>query len=58
MNIFNKVFIVSQEYDPDLPPELAAAAGHDIISENRNIGKMDVQSDLAKGSARARMQLV
>ncbi|KAI3814668.1 hypothetical protein L1987_14311 [Smallanthus sonchifolius] len=45
------------EYDPDLPPELAAAAGHDISSENRNIGKIDVQSDLAKGYARARMQL-
>ncbi|PWA80427.1 tRNA synthetase beta subunit family protein [Artemisia annua] len=24
------------EYDPDLPPELAAAAGHDTPSENRN----------------------
>ncbi|XP_024980685.1 FIP1[V]-like protein isoform X1 [Cynara cardunculus var. scolymus] len=47
-----------QEYDPDLPPELAAAAGiHDISSENRNIGKTDLQSDLAKGSARSRMHL-
>ncbi|KAJ0515250.1 putative pre-mRNA polyadenylation factor Fip1 domain-containing protein [Helianthus annuus] len=46
-----------QEYDPDLPPELAAAAGHDISSENRNFGKVDVQSDLAKGSVRSRMQL-
>lgn len=45
-----------QEYDPDLPPELAAAAGHDI-SENRNMGKTDLQNDLAKGSARGRMQL-
>nr|GEV00963.1 hypothetical protein [Tanacetum cinerariifolium] len=46
-----------QEYDPDLPPELAAAAGHDIPSDNRNTGIIDVQNDLAKGSARARMQL-
>lgn len=45
-----------QEYDPDLPPELAAAAGHDI-SENRNMGKIDMQNDLSKGSARGRMQL-
>ncbi|KAK1417173.1 hypothetical protein QVD17_26296 [Tagetes erecta] len=41
-----------QEYDPDLPPELAAAAGHDISSVNLNIGKADVHSDL-----HARMQL-
>ncbi|KAJ0673709.1 putative pre-mRNA polyadenylation factor Fip1 domain-containing protein [Helianthus annuus] len=46
-----------QEYDPDLPPELAAAAGHDFSSENRNIVKINVQSDLAKGPAPARMQL-
>ncbi|KAL8235009.1 hypothetical protein R6Q59_021109 [Mikania micrantha] len=46
-----------QEYDPDLPPELAAAAGHDISSENRNIGKVDVQSEFAKASVHARMQL-
>ncbi|KAI3790370.1 hypothetical protein L2E82_03358 [Cichorium intybus] len=45
-----------QEYDPDLPPELAAAAGHDI-SENRHMGKIDMQNDLTKGSARGRMQL-
>ncbi|KAM0008492.1 hypothetical protein Hdeb2414_s0113g00799001 [Helianthus debilis subsp. tardiflorus] len=38
-----------QEYDPDLPPELAAAAGHDISYENRNFGKVDVQSYLASG---------
>ncbi|CAI0542471.1 unnamed protein product [Linum tenue] len=45
-----------QEFDPDLPPELAAAAGgHDVSVDNSNIGKTDLgQSDLAKGSARAR----
>ncbi|XP_076916096.1 FIP1[V]-like protein [Bidens hawaiensis] len=48
-----------QEYDPDLPPELAAAAGHDIPPENRNFVKSDVQIDLTKGSgsAHSRMQL-
>ncbi|KAK9078830.1 hypothetical protein SSX86_002888 [Deinandra increscens subsp. villosa] len=46
-----------QEYDPDLPPELAAAAGHDISFENRNLGKPDMQNDLAKASVHARMQL-
>ncbi|XP_028074405.1 FIP1[V]-like protein isoform X1 [Camellia sinensis] len=48
-----------QEYDPDLPPELAAAAGiNDISSENGNLGKMDAgQSDIAKGSARVRPPL-
>lgn len=54
---FNLILWFFQEYDPDLPPELAAAAGHDI-SENRNMGKTDLQNDLAKGSARGRMQLV
>ncbi|KAL6274982.1 hypothetical protein ACE6H2_025674 [Prunus campanulata] len=45
-----------QEYDPDLPPELAAATGiHDFPAENANPGKSDVgQSDLVKGSARLR----
>uniref|UniRef100_UPI001CB9B113 FIP1[V]-like protein n=1 Tax=Erigeron canadensis TaxID=72917 RepID=UPI001CB9B113 len=46
-----------QEYDPDLPPELAAAAGHDLLSENRNMVKPEVQNDLAKGSVQARTQL-
>jgi len=38
-----------QDYDPDLPPELAAAAGHhDISVDNMNHGKMDNgQSDLS-----------
>ncbi|XP_010275740.1 PREDICTED: FIP1[V]-like protein [Nelumbo nucifera] len=31
-----------QDYDPDLPPELAAAAGiHDVSAENAHIGKTD-----------------
>ncbi|KAI3771849.1 hypothetical protein L6452_03020 [Arctium lappa] len=47
-----------QQYDPDLPPELAAAAGiHDISSENQNIGKANVHCNLAKGFTRSRMQL-
>ncbi|KAJ0031716.1 hypothetical protein Pint_14575 [Pistacia integerrima] len=45
-----------QEYDPDLPPELAAATGIlDVAADNANVGKSDVgQSDLAKGPARVR----
>lgn len=48
-----------QEYDPDLPPELAAAAGiHDIPSGNANLSKMDAgQSDASKASTRARPPL-
>ncbi|KAA8535316.1 hypothetical protein F0562_030319 [Nyssa sinensis] len=48
-----------QEYDPDLPPELAAATGiYDVSSENANLGKTDAgQSDSAKGSARVRPPL-
>ncbi|KAJ8562208.1 hypothetical protein K7X08_011499 [Anisodus acutangulus] len=44
-----------QEYDPDLPPELAAAAGiQDLPSENMN-GKTDgTSNDLARGSIRMR----
>ncbi|XP_042449544.1 FIP1[V]-like protein [Zingiber officinale] len=33
-----------QEYDPDLPPELAAAAGHDISADNGH-GKSDGESN-------------
>ncbi|XP_020244506.1 FIP1[V]-like protein isoform X1 [Asparagus officinalis] len=38
-----------QEYDPDLPPELAAAAGHhDISTDNVNHAKIDnCQTDLS-----------
>ncbi|XP_047307616.1 FIP1[V]-like protein [Impatiens glandulifera] len=48
-----------QEYDPDLPPELAAAAGlHTVSTETANVGKVDGgQSDLVNGSARLRPPL-
>ena len=54
------MLLFPQEYDPDLPPELAAATGvHDVLAENANSGKLDVgQSDLAKGSARVRPPIV
>lgn len=54
------LLLFPQEYDPDLPPELAAATGvHDVLAENANSGKLDVgQSDLAKGSARVRPPIV
>ncbi|GJW18173.1 FIP1[V]-like protein isoform X1 [Tanacetum coccineum] len=46
------------QHDPDLPPELAAATGIDeISSENQDIGKANMHSDLANGSSHARMQL-
>lgn len=49
-----------QEYDPDLPPELAAATGnHDVPAENTNPGKMDAaQSDLVKEPTFVRPPLV
>ncbi|GAB2300229.1 hypothetical protein Dimus_034267 [Dionaea muscipula] len=41
-----------QEYDPELPPELAAAAGHDPPAENANAHKTDAgQAGLEKGVA-------
>ncbi|KAL0354171.1 UNVERIFIED_CONTAM: FIP1[V]-like protein [Sesamum angustifolium] len=45
-----------QDYDPDLPPELAAAVGiQDVPSENANPGKLDAgPTDLARASARGR----
>ncbi|KAL0345553.1 UNVERIFIED_CONTAM: FIP1[V]-like protein [Sesamum radiatum] len=45
-----------QDYDPDLPPELAAAVGiQDTPSENANPGKLDAgPTDLARASARGR----
>ncbi|XP_058186731.1 FIP1[V]-like protein isoform X2 [Rhododendron vialii] len=47
-----------QEYDPDLPPELAAAAGVRGTSENANIAKLDGgQIDIAKGSQDVRPPL-
>ncbi|WCJ29875.1 FIP1 [Euphorbia peplus] len=48
-----------QDYDPDLPPELAAAAGlHDITADNSNLSKSDAgQSDLTQGAGRLRPPL-
>ncbi|KAK6156595.1 hypothetical protein DH2020_010843 [Rehmannia glutinosa] len=48
-----------QDYDPDLPPELAAAVGiKDIQSQNANPGKADAgPTDLARGSERGRPPL-
>ncbi|KAG6473341.1 hypothetical protein ZIOFF_067256 [Zingiber officinale] len=43
-----------QEYDPDLPPELAAAAGHDISADNGH-GKSDGESNF---TSQGRGQLV
>lgn len=47
-----------QEYDPDLPPELAAATGmHDVAAENANSLKSDVgHSDIMKGSGTGRVR--
>ncbi|CAJ1975557.1 unnamed protein product [Sphenostylis stenocarpa] len=47
-----------QEYDPDLPPELAAATGvHDVPVENANSLKSNVgQSDVMKGSGTGRIR--
>ncbi|XP_020205237.1 FIP1[V]-like protein isoform X2 [Cajanus cajan] len=47
-----------QEYDPDLPPELAAATGiHDVPVENANSLKSDIgQSDVMKGSGTGRVR--
>ncbi|XP_058067593.1 FIP1[V]-like protein isoform X2 [Magnolia sinica] len=51
-----------QDYDPDLPPELAAAAGlHDVNIENATLGKTDSgQADLmgqGRGASRMRPPL-
>lgn len=48
-----------QEYDPDLPPELAAAAGiQETPSESLKLGKTDaVQNDLGRVPARVRPPL-
>ncbi|KAL8502497.1 hypothetical protein ACS0TY_021588 [Phlomoides rotata] len=44
-----------QDYDPDLPPELAAAVGiQDIPSEMANSGRADAGATDARGSARGR----
>lgn len=53
------LLISFQEYDPDLPPELAAAAGVRDTSENAHIVKLDGgQIDIAKGSQDVRPPLV
>jgi hypothetical protein len=55
------IYLISlQDYDPDLPPELAAATGlHDGAVENANSVKSDVgQSDVMKGSGRMRPPIV
>ncbi|GLT25391.1 hypothetical protein SLA2020_005220 [Shorea laevis] len=47
-----------QDYDPDLPPELAAATGQEVPTDSTNHGKSDGgQNDLAKGTARVRPPL-
>ncbi|OIV98501.1 hypothetical protein TanjilG_18785 [Lupinus angustifolius] len=48
-----------QDYDPDLPPELAAATGiHDVTTENANSAKLNVgQSGVTKGSGHVRPSL-
>ncbi|KAF8407227.1 hypothetical protein HHK36_006354 [Tetracentron sinense] len=51
-----------KDYDPDLPPELAAAAGiHDVKTENAHIGKIEVaQGDFigqGRGAAHTRPPL-
>ena len=56
----HKTKLLFQDYDPDMPPELAAAAGiHDIPADNTNPEKSEVgQSDISMASLRARPQFV
>ncbi|PPD75692.1 hypothetical protein GOBAR_DD27380 [Gossypium barbadense] len=47
-----------QGYDPDLPPELAAATGQEVRAGAANLGKLDGgQNDVTKGTARIRQPL-
>lgn len=46
-----------QEFDPDLPPELAAASGIDITAENATNGKLDAGQRDIKASAHVRPPL-
>ncbi|XVF35535.1 hypothetical protein REPUB_Repub18cG0154100 [Reevesia pubescens] len=47
-----------QDYDPDLPPELAAATGQEVPADAANLGRLDGgQHDMTKGTARARPPL-
>ncbi|XP_039039655.1 FIP1[V]-like protein isoform X1 [Hibiscus syriacus] len=44
-----------QDYDPDLPPELAAATGQEIPADAANFAKPNgVQNDFTKGTVRIR----
>ncbi|XP_007011968.2 PREDICTED: FIP1[V]-like protein [Theobroma cacao] len=44
-----------QDYDPDLPPELAAATGQEVPADAANLAKSDGgQHDVTKGTARVR----
>lgn len=53
------LFCCDQEYDPDMPPELAAAAGMHDSAENVDATRADGGlGDLAKASARVRPPLV
>ncbi|XVE53676.1 hypothetical protein DITRI_Ditri03aG0021700 [Diplodiscus trichospermus] len=47
-----------QDYDPDLPPELAAATGQEVPADAANLGKSDGgRNDVTKGTARVRPPL-
>ncbi|XVE97490.1 hypothetical protein REPUB_Repub03eG0024200 [Reevesia pubescens] len=47
-----------QDYDPDLPPELAAATGQEVPADAANLRKSDGgQNDVTKGAARVRPSL-
>ncbi|XWS17767.1 hypothetical protein CRYUN_Cryun33cG0095900 [Craigia yunnanensis] len=47
-----------QDYDPDLPPELAAATGQEVPADAANLGKSDGgQNDVTKRIARVRPPL-
>ncbi|XWS26276.1 hypothetical protein CRYUN_Cryun26dG0017700 [Craigia yunnanensis] len=47
-----------QDYDPDLPPELAAATGQEVPADAANLGKSDGgQNDVTKGTSRVRPPL-
>ncbi|XP_022750223.1 FIP1[V]-like protein isoform X2 [Durio zibethinus] len=47
-----------QDYDPDLPPELAAATGQEVPADVANLGKSDGrQNDMTKGTVRVRPAL-
>ncbi|KAK9100311.1 hypothetical protein Scep_023741 [Stephania cephalantha] len=50
-------FNVIQDYDPDLPPELAAATGiHEASAENAQLGKTDATQNDPLGQGRGAMR--